>query len=258
MATYPIRVSGYGRIAIGDGTNYDFSESDHDFEPVPNSGTGQLQGTYSGGAWNDADTTDQFTTLHRTVHIKKTGLTIGEVTKVTVTYDYTQGSPASVVETARWIDINGNGNTVASNSYDQLEDGTDIVWTWTGSVTDVTEIAVRIDSDYDGTDPKSVAGSVSIKSIVINGGSDVLADGFYYWSADDVTIPPTLSPNGSFLYIDGAAIPHSEPYSPHHVYELTVELTPGTQNLSFTDSYNSDYADNEAGKSLKVEFYEAL
>ena len=236
-----------GAGAIVNGTDYDFSTSNHSFAAVPNSGAGQLQGSYNGSAWVHADTTDQFSTLHRTVHIRSTGLSLGTVTKVRVTYDYTQGTLDSVspIITARWLEI--NGSTVASNSYDQLEDGTDIVWEWTGSVSSVTSIGVRIDSDVapDTENPQTVTGSVAIKRIEIN--DTTYGDCFYRWTGTLETpdSSPSAYPAGFGLQFRDDDVPSIPLYNPEHQYEFRSIINPGgAVYYEFVNPYGAGQGDN--------------
>lgn len=157
---------------VGDDTIYDFTDSNESFSVTTHGsyspGVGFIQGEWTEPSGPGAGNS------HRGVAIERTGLALGTVYRVRVIFDYVQGDPDNPAAAEAVIQL--NGGTVASRSFDNIDDGNDQTWEWSGfgSVEDVTEILVQINCDLDliSDGARTMSGSVTIKQIIINDGDN--------------------------------------------------------------------------------------
>lgn len=235
-----VEITVRGRGQVQQGTDYDFTASNQSFTAVAQSGSGDPQGTYTSSVgWEDTDTEDQFNNWHRGVAIERSGLSLGTVTKVVVTFDYEKGDPLGFSGSATAGFISLNGSTVASRTFDNFSDGSDLTWEWTGSVTSVTSLSVRIDSDGDSTSDANLQGSVTIKSIQINDNT-IYGDSFYEWTGS-LESPENVAAYGSGdgLLIEGSQPASIPPFSPTSEYTLYDTVTSGPILYEYGEPYGT-------------------
>lgn len=253
-ASYLLRVTGSGRIGS---TNWCYS--------IPLDGWVQdatrLRGEYQAGVGLVGTDGIFFATAGRSVNMyKDLGVSV-PYNRIEVDYSLQKNvySPASVDAIALYNDDHaGTVITPALESADAV-DGDNQTFVISSSGT-LTTIYVAASSMVDSFAPYSpYGGYIKVHAVRIYGegdspfgeencsgvgqGNPVRGDAVYY--TEDEWETTTKFPNGSGLYLDGAAITNTADFNAGHVYELTVTGTGDVFDFSFTDGYDSNYANNQ-------------